>query len=38
VFGFIIAFASTVIATFAAVLEKLLKDAIEIKTDNDLTI
>jgi hypothetical protein len=38
VFGFIIAFASTVIATFAAVLEKLLQDAIEIKTDNDLTI
>jgi hypothetical protein len=38
VFGFIIAFASTVIATFAAVLEKLLRDAIEIKTDNDLTI
>ena len=31
-------FASTVIAVFAAVLEKLLKHAIEIKSENDLTI
>jgi len=30
--------ASIVIAVFAAVLQKLLKDAIHIKSDNDLTI
>ena len=31
-------FASTVIAVFAAVLQKLLKNAIDIKSENDLTI
>ena len=31
-------FASAVIAVFAAVLQKLLKKALDIKTDNDLTI
>lgn len=34
----IIIFASSVIAVFSAVLEKLLKNAIDIKSDNDLTI
>lgn len=36
--GLIIAFASAVIAVFAAVLERLLTSAIQIKTENDLTI
>lgn len=36
--GFIIIFASMVIATFAAVLQKLLKNAIDIKAENDLTV
>lgn len=36
--GLIIAFAPIVIATFAAVLQKLLKDAIDIKSENDSTI
>lgn len=36
--GMVIAFAPIVIAVFAAVLEKLLKDAIDIKSENDLTI
>lgn len=36
--GIIIVFASAVIAVFAAVLEKLLKRAIEIKYENDLTV
>lgn len=31
-------FASMVIAVFAAVLQRLLQDAIDIKSDNDLTI
>ncbi|PSL40171.1 Protein of unknown function (DUF2975) [Planomicrobium soli] len=31
-------FASSVIATFAAVLQKLLKAAIDIKSENDLTV
>ncbi|WP_141432699.1 DUF2975 domain-containing protein [Bacillus sp. 03113] len=31
-------FASSVIATFAAVLQKLLKEAIDIKSENDLTV
>ena len=34
----IIIFASSVVAVFAAVLQKLLKNAIDIKSDNDLTI
>lgn len=37
-FGLAVAFAPIVIAVFAAVLEKLLKDAIDIKSENDLTI
>ena len=36
--GLIITLASVVISVFAAVLEKLLKQAIEIKSENDLTI
>lgn len=36
--GLMLTFASTAIAVFAAVLQRLLKDAIDIKSDNDLTI
>jgi hypothetical protein len=36
--GLVITFASVVIATFAAVLQKILKDAIAIKSENDLTV
>ncbi|WP_018750325.1 DUF2975 domain-containing protein [Paenibacillus sanguinis] len=36
--GLVIAFASAVIAVFAAVLQRLLTSAIQIKTENDLTI
>ncbi|MBL8030229.1 MAG: DUF2975 domain-containing protein [Candidatus Doudnabacteria bacterium] len=36
--GLIIIFASFVIAVFAAVLESLLKNAIELKSENDLTV
>ncbi|PYI55559.1 DUF2975 domain-containing protein [Paenibacillus flagellatus] len=36
--GLVVIFASTVIAVFAAVLQKLLKHAIDIKSENDLTI
>ncbi len=36
--GMIFIFAPMVIAVFAAVLQKLLKNAIDIKNDNDLTI
>ncbi|WP_233880854.1 DUF2975 domain-containing protein [Virgibacillus halodenitrificans] len=36
--GMILIFASFVIAVFAAVLQKLLRNAIEIKTENDLTV
>lgn len=36
--GLVIIFSSIVIAVFAAVLQKLLKNAIDIKSDNDLTI
>ncbi len=36
--GSVIAFASIVIAVFAAVLQKLLKNAIAIKSENDLTV
>lgn len=36
--GFVIIFSSVVIATFAAVLEKLLQNAAKIKSENDLTI
>ncbi len=36
--GLIIIFASGVIATFAGLLQKLLKNAINIKSENDLTV
>ncbi len=36
--GMVIIFASMVVAVFAAVLQKLLKNVIEIKTENDLTV
>lgn len=36
--GAVITFGSIVIAVFAAVLQKLLKNAIDIKTENDLTV
>ncbi|WP_110928269.1 DUF2975 domain-containing protein [Bacillus massiliglaciei] len=36
--GLILIFASMVIAVFAAVLQKLLKEAIDIKSENDLTV
>lgn len=38
IMGMGIAFSSFVIAVFAAVLEKLLKNALEIKSENDLTV
>lgn len=38
VIGIVPSFASMVIATFTAVLQNLLKKAIEIKSENDLTI
>ena len=38
VLGLVVVFASIVIAVFAAVLQKLLKEAIEIKSENDLTV
>ncbi|MBK1811782.1 DUF2975 domain-containing protein [Clostridium sp. YIM B02505] len=37
-FPLIIIFASCTIAVFAAVLQKLLKEAIDIKSENDLTV
>jgi hypothetical protein len=36
--GMVLIFASMVIAVFAAVLQKLLKNAIDIKSENDLTV
>lgn len=36
--GLLLAFAAMVISVFAAVLQKLLKSAVEIKKENDLTI
>ncbi|MEH7094484.1 DUF2975 domain-containing protein [Neobacillus vireti] len=36
--GLVVPFASMVIAVFAAVLQMLLKEAIDIKSDNDLTV
>ena len=36
--GLVITFGSFVIAVFAAVLQKLLKNAIDIKSENDLTV
>jgi hypothetical protein len=38
VIGLIIVFAAMVIAVFAAVLQKLLQEAIAIKSENDLTV
>ncbi|WP_379130653.1 DUF2975 domain-containing protein [Paenibacillus sp. sgz500958] len=38
VIGMVIIFASMVIAVFAAVLQKLLKEAIDLKSENDLTV
>jgi hypothetical protein len=38
VIGLIMVFASMVITFFAAILQMLLKEAIDIKSDNDLTI
>lgn len=38
VIGMVMIFASMVIAVFAAVLQKLLKNAIDIKSENDLTV
>lgn len=38
VIGIVIIFASIVIAVFAALLQKLLKEAIDIKSENDLTV
>lgn len=38
VLGLVIIFASIVIAVFAAVLQKLLQNAITIKSENDLTV
>ncbi|MEW9093788.1 MAG: DUF2975 domain-containing protein [Clostridiaceae bacterium] len=37
-FPIIIIFASMVVAVFAAVLQKLLQEAIDIKSENDLTV
>lgn len=36
--GLILIFASLVIAFFSAILQKLLRDAIEFKSENDLTV
>jgi hypothetical protein len=36
--GLILIFASMVMAVFAAVLQRLLKEAIDIKSENDLTV
>ena len=36
--GLVIIFASMVIAVFAAVLQRLLQEAIDIKSENDLTV
>lgn len=38
VIGMVMIFASMVIAVFAAVLQKLLQEAIDIKSENDLTV
>ena len=36
--GFVIIFASFVIGVFAAVLQKLIQNAVDIKSENDLTV
>ncbi|TVY06841.1 DUF2975 domain-containing protein [Paenibacillus cremeus] len=38
VIGLVLIFAPAVIATFSAVLQRLLKEAIDIKSENDLTV
>lgn len=38
VIGMMLVFAPMVIAVFAAVLQRLLKEAIDIKSENDLTV
>ncbi|GAA0501980.1 DUF2975 domain-containing protein [Salinibacillus aidingensis] len=38
IIGLIIIFTSVVIAIFAGVLQKLLKNALDLKTENDLTV
>ena len=38
IIGMVPIFASMVIAVFAAVLQRLLKEAIDIKSENDLTV
>lgn len=38
VIGLVIIFASAVIAVFAAVLQRLLQEAVQIKSENDLTV
>lgn len=38
VIGMVLIFAALIIAFFAAVLQKLLKEAIDIKSENDLTV
>ena len=38
IIGFIIIFASVVIAVFAGVLQKLLRNVLDIKSENDLTV
>lgn len=38
VIGMVLIFVSLVVAVFAAVLQKLLKEAIDIKSENDLTV
>lgn len=38
VIGLILTFASIVVATFAAVLQKILQEAVAIKSENDLTV
>ena len=36
--GLFITFASSIVATFAAVLQKLMQSGLELKTENDLTV
>ncbi|EUJ51742.1 DUF2975 domain-containing protein [Paenilisteria rocourtiae] len=38
VIGLVLTFGSIVVATFAAVLQKLLQEAVAIKSENDLTV
>jgi hypothetical protein len=38
VMGIVIAFGSTVVATVAAMFERLLQNAVDIKSENDLTV